>query len=97
MKKNTNAILSGLVVAAMMLAGCGSNETAATSAASSEAQNESTETLSDETLSTTETGSADTENSLDESAMDLEYAEGFQVYLRQEILMLAMRKALLYR
>lgn len=73
MKKNTNAILSGLVVAAMMLAGCGSNETAATSAASSEAQNESTETLSDETLSTTETGSADTENSLDESAMDLEF------------------------
>ena len=73
MKKNTNAILSGLVVAAMMLAGCGSNETAATSAASSEAQNESTENLSDETLSTTETGSADTENSLDESAMDLEF------------------------
>lgn len=73
MKKNTNAILSGLVMAAMMLAGCGSNETAATSAASSEAQNESTENLSDETLSTTETGSADTENSLDESAMDLEF------------------------
>lgn len=73
MKKNTNAILSGLVVAAMMLAGCGSNETAATSAASSEAQNESTENFSDETLSTTETGSADTENSLDESAMDLEF------------------------
>ncbi len=74
MKKNTNAILSGLVVAAMMLAGCGSNETAATSAASSEAQNESTENLSDETLSTTETGSADTENSVDESAMDLEFS-----------------------
>ena len=73
MKKNTNAILSGLVVAAMMLAGCGSNETAATSAASSEAQNESTENFSDKTLSTTETGSADTENSLDESAMDLEF------------------------
>ena len=73
MKKNTNAILSGLVVAAMMLAGCGSNETAATSAASSEAQNESTESLSAETLSTTETGSADTENSLDKSAMDLEF------------------------
>lgn len=73
MKKNTNAILSGLVMATMMLAGCGSNETAATSAASSEAQNESTENLSDETLSTTETGSADTENSLDESAMDLEF------------------------
>ncbi len=73
MKKNTNAILSGLVMAAMMLAGCGSNETAATSAASSEAQNESTENFSDKTLSTTETGSADTENSLDESAMDLEF------------------------
>ena len=73
MKKNTNAILSGLVVAAMMLAGCGSNETAATSAASPEAQNESTESLSAETLSTTETGSADTENSVDESAMDLEF------------------------
>lgn len=73
MKKNTNAILSGLVVAAIMLAGCGSNETAATSAASSEAQNESTENFSDKTLSTTETGSADTENSLDESAMDLEF------------------------
>lgn len=73
MKKNTNAILSGLVVAAMMLAGCGSNETAATSAASSEAQNESTENFSDKTLSTTETGSADTENSLDESAMNLEF------------------------
>lgn len=73
MKKNTNAILSGLVVAAMMLAGCGSNETAATSAASSEAQNESIENFSDKTLSTTETGSADTENSLDESAMDLEF------------------------
>ena len=88
MKKNTNAILSGLVVAAMMLAGCGSNETAATSAASSEAQNESTENFSDKTLSTTETGSADTENSLDESAI---------WNLRQEILMLAMRKALLYK
>ena len=73
MKKNTNAILSGLVMAAMMLAGCGSNETAATSAASAEAQNESTENFSDKTLSKTETGSADTENSLDESAMDLEF------------------------
>lgn len=73
MKKNTNAILSGLVVAAMMLAGCGSNETAATSAASSEVQNAGTESLSAETLSTTEAGSADTENSVDESAMDLEF------------------------
>ncbi len=73
MKKNTNAILSGLVVAAMMLAGCGSNETAATSAASSEVQNAGTESLSAETLSTTEAGSADTENSVDESVMDLEF------------------------